>query len=75
MPNKITALLQAPLDSKCEARQCRQTDRHVFSPEAFFLHNPTPAPHPTQKPLHLTFRDFFTEVNFTICVVFGTYKF
>jgi len=43
MPNKITALLQAPLDSKCEARECGKTDRHVFSPDALFLHKPPPA--------------------------------
>ena len=43
MPNKITALLQAPPESKCEARECAKTDRHVFSPDAFFPHNPTPA--------------------------------
>ena len=30
MPNKITALLQAPPESKCEARECAKTDRHVF---------------------------------------------
>lgn len=43
MPNKITALLQAPLDSKCEARECGKTERHVFSPDALFLHKPPPA--------------------------------
>ena len=44
MPNKITALLQAPLDSKCEARECGKTDRHVFSPDALFLPKPPPPP-------------------------------
>ena len=55
MPNKITALLQAPPDSKCEARECGKTDRHVFSPDAFFLHK---APRPTQKPLLPKFQIF-----------------
>ena len=48
MPNKITALLQAPPESKCEARECAKTDRHVFSPDAFFPHK---SPWPTQKHL------------------------
>ena len=55
MPNKITALLQAPLDSKCEARECGKTDRNVFSPDALFLHKP---PRPTLKPLLPKFQIF-----------------
>ena len=48
MPNKITALLQAPPHSKCEARECGKIDRHVFSPDDLFLHKPH---RPTLKPL------------------------
>ena len=55
MPNKITALPQAPLDSKCEARECAKTDRHVFSPDAFFPHK---SPWPTQKHLLPKFQTF-----------------
>ena len=69
MPNKITALLQAPPDSKCEARECAKTDRHVFSPDAFFAPK-HPGPH--RNLCYPRFRYFFTEVNFTVCVVFDT---
>jgi len=69
MPNKIKALLQAPLESKCEARQCAKTDRHVFSPDAFFAPK-HPGPH--RNLCYPSFRHFFTEVKFTIGVVFDT---
>ena len=70
MPNKITALLQAPPDSKCETRECGKTDRHVFSPDDLFLHNPPPGQH--RNLCYPSFRYFFTEVKFTIGVVFDT---
>ena len=67
MPNKITALLQAPPDSKCEARECAKTDRHVFSPDAFFLHKPS---HPAQKPLLPTFQIFLHRSEFhSLCCI------
>lgn len=69
MPNKITALLQAPPDSKCEARECAKTDRHVFSPDAFFAPK-HPGPH--RNLCYPSFRHFFTEVKITIGVVFDT---
>ena len=72
MPNKITALLQAPLDSKCEARECGKTDRHVFSPDALFLHKHPPPPGQHRNLCYPSFRYFFTEVKFTIGVVFDT---
>ena len=67
MPNKITALLQAPPDSKCEARECGKTDRHVFSPDALFLHKPH---RPTLKPLLPKFQIFLhsSEIHNWCCI-------